>query len=226
MKFNLIVNDIIDWIRRILWYKENKVKKKPYEILEVVDGAHGFIKKVDRDTPRAVLTYIYTPYPIFKENMNKTVQPVYDYHICLDHLWALDNPELHNSFRLLDNTQSFKIPKARMLRRMGDATHRISVLQASRYLDKEGNYITKTLFSNDYDFVGRDSPAYRDKYAIPVLKDVIRFLTTKEIYNFDWSYEISVSQRYFMGGKYVNAGEKETKKETKDTRTHRESRSI
>lgn len=205
MKLNQIINDIIDWVRRIVWYREKKVTKQPYVILDIIDGDFGLLKRVDRDTPRAVLTYIFTPYPTIEPNMNKTIKPIYDYHICLDHLWALDNPELHRSFKVSSNKHTFKLTQETKLKNTtyGRNTHRVTILKASRFLDKDGNYFADTLFSNEYDFIGKDQSGMRDKYAVPIIKDVVRYLNHTKIELFDWDIEISYSQKHFMGAKYL-----------------------
>jgi len=206
MIFNRIINDIVDWIRRLLHWQDKKVLNKPYTILEIYTFNHGVLKLVDRDTPRAVLTYIYTPKPIGDKIKSDYI---YDFHICLDHLWVISD-ELLN----LDNIKKekkdienikegkdrpFKVPKNL---KVGDPSHILTILRSSRFLDSNGDYITEILYHKKFDFVGFDNTGYRDKFAIPIIKDVIHILKEQEFKDIDWDFEISFSQKRFMGSYY------------------------
>lgn len=210
MLFNRIINDIIDWVRRLLYWKDNAIKKKPYSVIEVYQCKHGLLRLVERDTPRAVMTFIYTPKPVLKTNVALS-SDMYDYHICLDHLWSVDNAELHRhsqtkSFMLDPNAQSFKLSKITR-RKLGDASHTITIMKSSRKLDPNGDYESSVVYYNQFDFVGRDNSGFRDKYANIIFKDVVNQLKEHTFDETDWAWEINFSQKRYMGGHYIRPEE-------------------
>lgn len=191
MKMNQIILDICDWIRRTLWYREKRIKSRPYEILETYSSPHGILKLVRRDTPRAVRTYIFTPHN--SKGQDRIVQKdLKDIHICLDHLWALDTNETSHVPKIILQ-QPYK---ARV-------THAITILEASRWVTKDGNYYSKVLFSRNYDFIGTDWGAWRDKYAMPIINDLASLLRYRPFKEMDWGLETELSQKNFMGGHFI-----------------------
>lgn len=208
MLFNRIINDIVDWVRRLLYWQKNEIKHKPYKVIEAHQGIHGLLRLVERDTPRAVMTYIFTPKPTSGTNV---VNNLFDYHICLDHLWAVDTAGLHvKSFALNNNIPSFKplVKKpSRPLSALGEPSHTVTILKASRWLDNNGDYQTEVVYYKQFDFIGTDATPYRDKYAVPAFKDVINQLKYKRFTDLDWDWEITFSQRRFMGSRYIKPTE-------------------
>jgi hypothetical protein len=208
MIVNRIINDILDWLRRVLYFKKTrKNKKQAYKIIEVYTTNHGILRYVDRDTPRAVLTYIYTPKPDTKSLVK--AKSVMDYHICLDHLWALDNAEPYKVV-VVKGTGNRKLPY-RVYNYKADNlyTHSITIVEASRYLDKEGNYKTSVIFYKLYDFLGKSTTNYRDFFAIPIVKDIINILKARPLNLIDIVWEIEMSQKKIMGTSYLPEKKKE-----------------
>lgn len=209
MRFNRIINDIIDWVRRLLYWKTNEIKKKPYRVIEIYKCKYGLLRIVERDTPRAVLTFIYTPKADAKTNV---VKNMYDYHICLDHLWLVDNSELSvKSFQLTNKVSSFKhvtTTPAKHVHKRGEPTHTITIMRASRWLDTNGDYQTTVLYYDTFDFIGKDTTNFRDKYAFPILKDVIHKLKYLYFDELDWKTELAKSQRKYMGAYYLKTDDR------------------
>jgi hypothetical protein len=189
MQFDRVVIDILDWIRRVLfWRSHRQVKQKPYEILKIERLWRGILKLVKRDTPRAVRTWIFTPFPIPENGLNTVSrQNIKDYHICLDHLLPLVG----------DNRAPVTPPSSSMRHR---PTHRVMVLEASRYLTSDGSYASSTLFSCDYSFARRDGS--RDRWAIAVVDELAKIVGNGGIQDVDWHMEIELSRKRFLDVDY------------------------
>lgn len=204
MIFNRVINDIVDWIRRLLYWKSKQIKQKPYAVIEMYTCSDGILKLVDRDTARAVLTYIYTPKP---KNTTNVVGHLYDYHICLDHLWKISEDEEPSaqSFKLTNKVPSFKPVTSKLQKniKLGDYTHVLTILKSSRTLDVNGDYVTEVIFYKQFDFVGLDITGYRDKFALPIVKDVVHRLKEGKFKDLDWDFELGFSQKKFMGSYYI-----------------------
>jgi hypothetical protein len=185
MQLNQILLDILDWIRRVLWSKKLSTKKKPYAVIDTFDGVYGQLKLVERDTPRAVMTYIFTPRPVIKGNK---VYNQKDYHICLDYLGLLDNQVV------IDPKSREK--KARRIK-YGEPSHSITVLEASRWVDKDGNYKSNIIYHKLYDFLGKEHE-HTHKYACMVFRDVCNLLKHQDIKYFEWEQQVDWSKKIVM----------------------------
>jgi hypothetical protein len=168
--------DILDWVRRLV-HSRDKAKPipKPYQRLESWRGHLGVLHRVERDTPRAIATYIFSP---FRFNGYRVPTPK-DLHICLDHLSLLPG-----------QVPSHKIPY----------THRITVLLASHWHDATGCYETSLLYTADWDFQG--SSRYRDRWAIAITHDVARQLKSRPWDSINWAFEFECSAKQIMGRDY------------------------
>jgi hypothetical protein len=62
MKYDRIAIDFLDWLRQLLWHREDVIKHRPYDVLRTMRGKYGLISKVDRRTPRAISTYTFSPF--------------------------------------------------------------------------------------------------------------------------------------------------------------------
>lgn len=193
VKLNHILLDILNWIRYSLQNKPDK-KNKPYEILSFSKGSGGLLKNVSRETPRAVKTFIFTPInKKVEEDGTLTVKQIQDIHLCLDHLGALDTNYAYD-------------PSIKRSALSKDFSHCITILKASRWLDKNGNYYTAPLFCEYYDFFPRSTGKHRDSYAIPIITDIANLLKNEyRLDSFDFHWEIQASQKRFMGGDYSYA---------------------
>jgi hypothetical protein len=193
MNFNQIILDILDWIRRSLWTEE--IHNKPYQVLDTKIGTTGIIKRVQRDTPRAVATYILTPVHNSDSIKDFTKQKsIKDIHICLDHLWTIE----------LTTHYPQKTKHSIKSRRFSTSgkSHTVTILEASRWLNREGNYSSNVIFTKEYDFLGSDFNATRDKYAIPIITDMANLLLYRNLKTINWEIEIEMSQKRFMGRHY------------------------
>lgn len=210
MKINRIILDILDWIKDALWGKKNKDIYKGYKILQVYQGDKGILKLVERDTPRAIITYVFTP---FARVVGNKILPSKDIHICLDHLWALEGSEVkHKSFKLSNTSNRFSYSKY-----LGKDSHSITVLEASRFVNKDGDYLTDIIFHKNYDFIGVDTSGLRDRHAIPIIKEVVMLFKERPsdtARTFPWDFEIKWSRKRFMGTLWKNYHRKPAETET------------
>lgn len=213
MNIQTILKNILAWIDKVLHKKTKKPSRNsPYRVLDTIPCKYGLLKLVDRDSPYAVCTYVYSPKQQTETNVADT--RLMDYHICLDHMWLPDNPELEvKSFRLTNKPVSFK-PVKFQRRLIGDRTHLITVLKASRWLDKDGHYTTSVAYIGEFDFLGLDRTVYRDKNAIPIFKDVVYQLKDQKPDTFDWEFEIKFSQKRLMGSTYLSDTDARSIKQT------------
>ncbi len=190
MEFDYILLDILDWVRRLLWWqRQKKVEQKPYELLKLERGQQGVLKLVRRDTPRAVRTWIFTPY---RRGEIPLKQRLFDLHLYLDHLYPLTEADA-GWLPKPTRRGSKKKAERRVL------THRVTILEASHFLSKEGTYNSFTIFCESYDFLGTAPGGYRDRCAVPAIDDVARLLKVKPAAQIDWRFEIETSRRLYLG---------------------------
>lgn len=190
MQVNRVLLDILDWIRKLVWWREHKIPKRPYEILSIENTLFGLLKKVTRDTPRALSTYILTPIAPPKYSKEKH----YDYHLCLDHLWSLDS--INNEV----NSNQYKLYNIDELRYRKQHSHCVTILKASRWVNKEGEYNSQVMFQGYYDFIGYN--AYwnnRDRWAYSIFNDLIRAIKTKDISILNFNDIIENGRRKYLG---------------------------
>jgi hypothetical protein len=186
MEFDRILVDILDWIRRSLWWRRRQRRlSKPYEILKSSRGKLGLLKLVERDTPRAVRTWVFTPYRTGEPKKDALIQ---DVHLCLDHLYPLDGEKKGGD---LDQKQ-FKY-RGLVL------THKVTFLKASHFLNKDGSYNGSTIFCEGYDFLGSSPHQMRDRYAVPTLDDIAAQLKEFPPASFDWQFEVEAGRKRHMG---------------------------
>jgi hypothetical protein len=187
MRVDRIFLDLLDWIRRVLWAKKDKAISKPYEILKQYRGKQDILKLVARDTPTAVRTYIFSP---FQATQTYRVQPKKDIHICLDHLWQTRETRARQRSH----------PSSQKPRRRFVNSHRITVFEASRFLNKDGTYNTNPLYSEDLNLIGK--AAYRDQLAIPIVDDLAMLLKEFPVDTIDWRYEIETGCKRHLGAQW------------------------
>lgn len=190
VKVNQIFLDILNWIKSHL-RKQSDNKNNAYGVLSYTKGNNGLLKLVERNTPRAIRTYILTPLSKKeKDDHSLVAKAVEDIHLYLDTLGALDTNYVYDR----------SVNRAALSK---EYSHCITILKASRWLDKDGNYYTKPLFCEYYDFFPRSSGKHRDTYAVPIITEVANLLKNEHNINaFDFKWEINTSQKRFMGGDY------------------------
>lgn len=185
-----IFGDLFDWIKRVLtWKKGEEIARKPYEVLKLIRGRRGILKLVTRDMPRAVRTYIFSPFPGNQTNVVSSYQK--DIHLCLDHLWALDSEKGKQP------TAKPGTPRSQRLRQSNAKSHRICVFEASRFMSKDGTYNTNMIYSEDLDLLGNGF--HRDQYAVPIMDDLANLLKEFPIDTIDWQVEIESSCKRYLG---------------------------
>lgn len=150
MIFDRILEDVLGFIRRLLWWQADKTEatKKPFQSMRVIPGELGIISLVEgRDTPRAVRTWIYSPK---RYELNST-RPVArkssdDLHIYLDFLGPLPSSNTPKANQERHENQQ--------KRRSGEKifTHRLQVLRASHFLSEQGFYDYELIYWEDFDF--------------------------------------------------------------------------
>lgn len=186
MLIDRIVIDILDWIKRSLFFRRGQKIRQPYEVLEEFKAERGWLKKVQRDTPRAVRTWVLVPFPREIEGYTKRSE-IREVHICLDHLFALEGQKAppRSEWRL---------------------THRIHVLSASRYLSPDGNFQAETIFVKNYDMLGTyGQTTGRDRTAIAIIDQIAKIVGKFGWEKLEWEMEIELSRKQFMGKNYVSS---------------------
>lgn len=178
MRFDRVVNDIVEWIRRTLWYKNGEIKVKPFEVIETRRGKDHEIRKVLRDTPRAIATYIFVPY---RYDRPKAV--LRDIHLCCDHLGVLEGDQGAG------RRHTTRVP-----------THRVSVFSASHSLQKDGGYDLKELFSADYDFQGLSQ--FRDRQANAIMAKIANLCKERYLADINWRFEVESAAKQVLGGSW------------------------
>jgi hypothetical protein len=150
MIFDRIVEDVLGFIRRLLWWRstESKTVGKPFQSMRTIQGEYGVLSLVEgRDTPRAVRSWIYSPRR-WELNSTKTlVREVQDdLHIYLDFLGPLPGVNTPQA-------QQERQERQRQRRSGGKIpTHRLQIVQASHFLNSEGFYDCAMIYWTDFDF--------------------------------------------------------------------------
>jgi len=176
VKYDRIAIDFLDWLRQLLWHREDVIKHRPYEVLKTMRGKYGLISKVDRRTPRAISTYTFSPF-----RYNQPEQDLRDIHLCCDHLGAIQGE------------------KSIASRGGGNQlTHRISIYSASHFLDAHGSYDLKELFSGEYDLQGQDALPHRQ--ASLVVDKVAYYFKERDPKAFNWGFEVPATVKEVMAG--------------------------
>lgn len=150
MIFDRILEDVLGFIRRFLWWRSNKTapSRQPFKSMRAIDGEYYIASLVEgRDTPRAVRSWICSPK---RSDLNSTrlvvQQPSDDLHIYLDFLGPLPG---------VDSPKSNEERQERQLkRRLGERvyTHRLQILRASHFLNENGFYNYELIYWEDFDF--------------------------------------------------------------------------
>lgn len=211
MEINNILIDILDWVRKLVWGRENRKEYTPYKVLTVERTLFGILKKVTRDTPRAVSTYILTPFAPPKYSKEEHS----DYHLCLDYLGKIDytenevksvkNKKIHKSFKLSKSTRKNTTVADNFTVIARDGTkhsHCITILKANRWPNKLGNYSSRVIYQGYYDLVGSGWLQYRDRWAISIFKDMVNEVKRKEISLIDFNDIIEQARKKYLGRYY------------------------
>lgn len=151
MRFDVLLQDLLGFIGRLLRWRENPQdnKPKPFQSMRMLEGDFGIISLVEgRDTPRAVRSWIFSSKRL-KMNSTRMVATTAvgdDLHIYLDFLGPLPS---------VTTTKSQKEVQARQASRRAGLpvkTHRLQILKASHFLNADGLYDYELIFWADYDF--------------------------------------------------------------------------
>lgn len=183
MRFDWILNDLFRWVGQLAWWRDQKIKKRPYEKLEKwhLSGL-GILSRVARPPelcPRDVGTYIFEPFRYGRTTMR-------DLHICCDHLEGMSQPRTVQARRIF--------------------THRITVLIADHWIGADGRYDAEELFSLDDDLQGQSS---RRDVHIPCILHQIAIAVAgaaamQDLTTFDFLREVDNAKRYCMRSDYTH----------------------
>ncbi len=184
MRIDRLLLDILEWIGQVLRSKKDKTTPKPYEVLKQYRGKQGVLKLVERATPNAVRTYIFSP---FQASQTNRVQIKKDIHICLDHL---------------EEPRSARKSKQKSVRSRHYSTnsHRITVFEASRFLNKDGTYNTNPLYSEDFNLIS--NATHQHQFAIPIVDDLAMLLKEFPVDTIDWKFEIESGCKRHLGARW------------------------
>ncbi|HEY9646594.1 MAG TPA: hypothetical protein V6C88_09505 [Chroococcidiopsis sp.] len=173
IRFDQILLEILDWIRRAIQSRRGKAIAKPYEVIRVYPGDKGVLRQLKRDTARAVSTLEFQPH-------RKAGQPLPNrVHLYCDHLEKLPG----------DPT-----PRVR------GKSHRLQILEVSPVLTPEGYAICEILLRQDYQF---HRSAYRDEFAPTILLAVGFQLLRLPYGAINWEFEIEASAKQIMGSRWA-----------------------
>jgi hypothetical protein len=196
MELNNILIDILDWIRKLAWGRQNKEEYTPYKVLTMEKTSFGLLKRVTRDTPRAVSTYILTPFAPPKYSK----EPYNDYHFCLDYLGKIQE---HKSFKLTPKSSKPVYDKYTVLTRGNNKySHCITILRANRWPNSQGNYSSKVIYQGYYDLVGSQWQYYRDRWANVIFQDMVNHVKHKDISLLKFNDIIEQSRQRYLGTYY------------------------
>jgi hypothetical protein len=193
--FDRILGDALDFIRRFLWWKTEKdgePTKKPFQVIRTpVKGDFGQISLViGRDTPRAVRSWIFSPYNFQTTTLAQVKEPLDDIHIYLDFLGPLPNaPETKKTHWQLSQRKASERGEAFL-------THRVQILKASHMLNAQGFYDYELLYWNDYDFHRPGTPE-PERWAIAAVDTLAHRLLTQP--NPDWATELEAIRQTVLG---------------------------
>ncbi|MEO1145136.1 MAG: hypothetical protein AAFY26_06020 [Cyanobacteria bacterium J06638_22] len=180
MLIDRIVLDSWNWLRRLFWFRFNRVEEAPTEILETHRGRYGIVRRVTRDTARAVATWVYTPFRT-KTQIDAGV-PVRDLHLMIDHLEVVAG----------DRQLSYQTRRAR-----GVNTHRIYVILCDRSPQPNDSFEGETLFSAEY--MLHLPEGGRDLYALIAGKKLAELMLTRNPLKMQWDKELELLLKQILG---------------------------
>lgn len=189
MKFDRLVLDLLQFIRRFLWWQDAKETQQPFESIKDIHIPHrGVLQYIQgRDTPRAVSTWRFCPKSDTSYYVSLAERPN-DTHVYLDHHAML--PE----FREKSHDTTIK---ARY--QIGRPTHTITILRASHHVNELGNFDVEYIAHRDLDFSKGPEQSY---YAIGTrAKKAARFVALiVALYSIPddrWLWEREIDQIYY-----------------------------
>lgn len=193
MIFDRLIEDALNFIRRLLWWRSNKrqeAERKPFASMRSHTGEWGIAHLViGRDTPRAVRTWIYSPQRWQTSKLKQRVKDVPDdLHFYLDFLGPL--PHLQTQ-RAVEERQ---IRATQRKRGMLVPTHRLQIFRASQFLNSEGFYDCDLIFWGDFDFQLPNSMDAKKEAMMVIDKLVVSCLRTPDPFAFtqdDWNQKIN-----------------------------------
>jgi len=178
MRIDRIFTDLLAWVNSIGWWREQQVKRRPYERLQTWRLAgRGMLHKVVRPAescPRDCGTYIFEP---FRHGKGIVLA---DIHLACDHLEGMTLPK-----------------NAVAPRRM---THRITILRAAHFVGSDGRYDVEEIFSCDDDLQGQQ--LRRDIFVPCILHQLA--LSIDGDRPLDWLRLLDDAKKYCMRSHYTH----------------------
>ena len=149
MIFDRIIEDSLGFIRRRLWSEaeHGQHTKKQFQSTKSFPGEFGILHLLEgRDAPRAIRTWMLSPkrQALNSAQMVATSTPM-DLHIYTDFLGPLPN---NNTPSAMDER---KLQESQRQRGLSVPTHRLQLLKASHFLNKDGFYTCEVLHWQDAD---------------------------------------------------------------------------
>jgi hypothetical protein len=173
VKYDRIAIDFLDWLRQLLWHREDVIKHRPYDVLRTMRGKYGLISKVDRRTPRAISTYTFSPFATTSQSTSCETS------ICVVITWGQFRREIDRASRWRQpaNAQNFNL-------------QRLSLLGCARLLRSQ------ELFSGEYDLQGKTRCHTDRRESSWINRLLLQRTRPKAI---DWKFEVAAAVKEVLG---------------------------
>jgi len=149
MLFDRVLEDSLGFIRRKLWSENSQeTTKKAFQPTKSIGGEFGVIHLLSgRDTPRAIRTWMYTPkrQKLNAAQMVATSIPM-DLHLYVDFLGPMPHSNAPSA------VQERGVRENQRQKGGSVPTHRLQILKASHFLNRDGFYDYDLVFWKDMDF--------------------------------------------------------------------------
>jgi hypothetical protein len=202
MFIDQLIKDALSFIKRLVTWrsKHKEAEQKPFKSMRTHSGEWGIISLViGRDTPRALRTWIYSPKRWNQSEAQKTVNDMpQDLHFYLDFLGPMPNANT----RLAQEERLARKEERRSGKNV--LTHRIQILKASHFLNKDGIYDCELIFWGDFDFhragsfdPNKEATMVIDKLVSACLRLTDPFSLAEE----DWKLRVEQMWYHVQGGR-------------------------
>lgn len=185
MQFDRHIIDFLQWLHDLLWLRKKKDTRPVVQrIGNPIRTPYGYLQQIRRYLPpevpdRDVAAWIFMP---LRGDIKK--DDAKDYYVICLFLGAMANA------KAVAITQREQAPKRR---RALQATHRIIVVNASRWLNSWAGFESNLIFCGDFDLQGCSEFPHRN--AERITKELVLTLRHRPIETIDWGAEIEILRK-------------------------------